>query len=158
MHALRVHGRGTDGELEAFFATKLIGESRAERFARGVRLFWDHEFDDAAHIVVPRIEGVLRDVARFAGIAVTQPPKEGEFTGWLTLGQLLTKLRAHDPDLAWFDYLDGLLCEPLGPNLRNDIAHGIAPRVGPIAAAQLIQVACFLTHIRTPEDESELGG
>jgi hypothetical protein len=141
------HGRPSHDELAGHFATDLIGEIRGERIARAVEFFWDEEYDESAHLIVPRLESILRDVARVSGIPIVRPAEEGRFTGVVSLNVVLVKLRELY-EMPWFDYLEALLCDPLATNLRNDIAHGIRLRVGGVEAALLIQAACHLTLIR----------
>lgn len=147
------HGRPSHEDLARHFATDLIGDVRGERIARAVEFFWDEEYDEAAHLIVPRLESILRDVARVSGIPIVRPAQEGRFTGVVSLNVLLDKLRELY-EMPWFDYLEALLCDPLATNLRNDIAHGIRQRVGGVEAALLIQAACHLTLIRQT-DRSE---
>lgn len=144
------HGRPSHEDLARHFATDLIGEVRGERIARAVEFFWDEEYDEAAHLIVPRLESILRDLARVSGIPIVRPAEEGRFTGVVSLNVLLAKLRELY-EMPWFDYLEALLCDPLATNLRNDIAHGIRQRVGGVEAALLIQAACHLTLIRVTE-------
>jgi hypothetical protein len=144
------HGRPSHDELAGHFATDLIGEIRGERIARAVEFFWDEEYDESAHLIVPRLESILRDVARVSGIPIVRPAEEGRFTGVVSLNVVLAKLRELY-EMPWFDYLEALLCDPLATNLRNDIAHGIRQRVGGVESALLIQAACHLTLIRATE-------
>ncbi|HWI74709.1 MAG TPA: hypothetical protein VNT55_22300 [Baekduia sp.] len=60
-------------------------------------------------------------------------------------------LLARRPDAEWFDYLEAVLCEPLAKDLRNDIVHGLFPRVGGVDAALLIHAACHLALVRLTE-------
>lgn len=148
--AVEHHGRPSHDDLSQHFATDLIGETRGERIARAVEFFWDEEYDEAAHLIVPRLESILRDVARVSGIPIVRPAEEGRFTGVVSLNVVLAKLRELY-ELPWFDYLEALLCDPLATNLRNEIAHGIRQLVGSIEAALLIQAACHLTLIHAAE-------
>lgn len=45
------------------------------------------------------------------------------------------------------------MCDPLALNLRNNIAHGLAGRVGRSNAALLIQAACYMALFRDPPPE-----
>ena len=53
--------------LTDFFATDFVPAQVAERFAAGLIAFWEQHYDEATHIVVPRIEWVMRELARRAG-------------------------------------------------------------------------------------------
>lgn len=153
------HGRPSHEELTAHFATELIGEVRAERIARALELFWDQEYDDSAHVLVPRLESILRDVARARGVTIVKHVGEGTYGGVASLNVVMAKLRALDPDVDWLDYLEALLCDPLAINLRNLIAHGITPRTGGTGAALLLHAACFLALLRPAESaDAEASG
>ena len=142
--AAKRHGRPTHDELTQHFSTALIGPDRAERLARALELFWDGHYDDAAHVIVPRLESTLRGVARRCGITIAKPARPGVFAGIVSLNTVMSKLCELNPGTDWLDYLEALLCDPLGVNLRNDVAHGIVPRVGRVNAALAIHAACYL--------------
>jgi len=142
--AVDCHGRPSREDLAQHFSTELIGEIRGERIARAIEFFWDEEYDESAHLIVPRLESVLRDMARLCRIPIVKPAQEGRFGGVVSLNVILSKLRELYEPAPWFDYLEALLCDPLATNLRNDIAHGLRKRVGGAHAALLIQAACYL--------------
>lgn len=146
------HGRPSPEQVSAHFATELIGPERGERIARALELFWDGEHDDAAHVIAPRLESILRDVARRGGITIVKPAQEGRFGGVVSLGLVMAKLRELHDDAPWLCYLEALLCDPLAINLRNDIAHGLAGRVGALNAGLLIHAACYLALLRDRPD------
>ena len=149
-------GRPDRSELALFFATDVIGPARADRMARALELFWDGEYDDSAHVLVPRIESAIRELARLAGIPIIREPSGIEPGGARSLGVLMPALRGGFPP-DWYDYLFNLLIDQLGLNLRNVIAHGLRARIGWEDAALLIHVACFLTRARAGVTESEQG-
>lgn len=146
--AVEHHGRPDHDVLVEHFTTDICDARRADRVAHALELFWDGAYDSSAHVLVPRLEATLRDLARVLGITVVTPAAEGRFTGLITLGTVLRKLRELEVDVEWFDYLEALLCEPLAKNLRNDIAHGLIPRVGGGDAALLLHAACHLALVR----------
>jgi len=146
------HGRPSHEQLTAHFSTELIGAERGERLARAVELFWDHQYDDAAHVIVPRLESILREIAGRDGITIVKPAQEGRFGGVVSLKVVMVKLRDLYADTPWLDYLEALMCDPLAINLRNDIAHGLAGRVGGVNAALLIHAACYLAVGSRSED------
>ena len=144
---VRHHGPASQEQLTEHFATTLIGPERGERLGRSLQLYWEQQFDESAHVLVPRLESILRDIARADGIVISKPAQEGRFAGYISLSIVMAKLRELHADTPWLDYLEALLCDPLAINLRNDIAHGIIGRVGQVHAALLIQVACFVARI-----------
>jgi len=146
------HGQPPHEELAEHFSTELTGADRGERFARALELFWDGEYDDAAHVIVPRIESALRDIARAAGLVVVKPAGQARYAGMVSLNHVMDKLRELEDASPWLDYLQALLCDPLALNLRNSIAHGLRPRVGAVNAALLIQAGCHLSILRQLTD------
>jgi hypothetical protein len=152
IRAADTHGRPSHDELTEHFATELIGADRGERFARALELFWDDQYDDAAHVIVPRIESTLREIARAAGLVVVKPADPARYGGMVSLNHVMDKLRELEDASPWLDYLQALLCDPLALNLRNLIAHGLLPRVGATDAALLIQAGCHLALLRRLAD------
>ncbi|MDQ3739595.1 MAG: DUF4209 domain-containing protein [Actinomycetota bacterium] len=148
--AVARHGCPSHDELTAHFATDLIGAVRADRIARALELFWDGHFDDSAHILVPRLESILRDVARMEGITIAKPAQEGRFAGVVSLNVVMARLRELHGDLTWIGYLEALLCDPLAINLRNDTAHGLVGHIGRANAALLLHAACYLSLLDAP--------
>jgi hypothetical protein len=66
--------------------------------------------------------------------------------GVRSLNEVLISLRGR-LDESWHRYLWNTLAEPLGLNLRNRLAHGLAPGDA-ISAALLLHVCCFLALLR----------
>lgn len=132
--------------LTEFFTSAFIEPEIAERVARAVELFWDAQPDESAHVLVPRLERVLREIARQIGMAVVREPSpRREIGGVETLGALLSKLEGAFLHPGWHAYLDNLLVNPLGLNLRNSIAHGPHGTISRLDAALLVQAALLLT-------------
>jgi hypothetical protein len=148
------HGRPSHEDLTSYFATELIGEQRAERIARAFELFWDTDYDASAHVLVPRLESILRDLARARGVTIVKHVDEGSYGGVVSLNTIMRKLRELDPDIAWLDYLEALLCDPLAINLRNVISHGLAPQVGGTSASLLLHAALWLARVRLTAADS----
>jgi hypothetical protein len=68
------------------------------------------------------------------------------------LGDLLLAMKERI-DESWRRYLWNLLCDPIGVNLRNRLAHGLLPKADKKEAALLIHAACHLSLIKMREDE-----
>lgn len=131
--------------LTGFLTNEFIEADVAERVARAIELFWDEQFDESAHVLVPRLERVIRELARKLGIPVVREPRpDREIGGVEMLGALLRDLQGAFPDPGWHAYLLNLLVDPLGLNLRNSISHGLHGTVGPVDASLLIQTALLL--------------
>jgi hypothetical protein len=138
------YGRPSRDDLTAFFTTDLIDSAAAERIARAFELFWDGAADDSAHVIAPRLEGVLRNLARELGLPIIREPEADRPGRVRTLGELMPAMEGRLPSAGWHDYLNLLLRDPLGFNLRNVIAHGVRAQISEHDSALLLHAACFL--------------
>lgn len=138
-------------ELTAAFVGDLIDEALAGRFARALELLWNGEPDESAHLAAPRIETVLRELARRLSIPIINEPRGEKVGGVRTLGGILEALEGAFPTPGWHIYLRSLLVDPLGANLRNVVAHGLRTSVSAQDASLLIHSACFLRALTVSE-------
>ncbi|HXB66410.1 MAG TPA: hypothetical protein VNV42_16215 [Solirubrobacteraceae bacterium] len=136
------------GEMAESLQSDFVDDETGERVACAIELFWDERYDESAHVLVPRIERIVREMARQLGIPVVRAVEPGrEIGGVVMLGALLREMAPVFPDEGWHAYLLNLLADPLGLNLRNSISHGLHGRVGAVAAALLVQAALFLAGL-----------
>lgn len=152
------YGRPSREDLTAHFTTDLIDAAAAERIARAYELWWDDRPDESAHLIVPRLEAAIRNLAREVGLPIIKEPYGGEPGGVRPLGTLLHALRGRFASLGWHAYLYHLLSDPLGLNLRNVIAHGVRARIERADAALLLHAAAFLALLevqRRPANSAE---
>lgn len=139
------HDRPSRASLTEFLRGGFIDPEVAERAARAIELFWDEQFDESAHVLVPRLERILREMARQVGIPVVREPRpDKEIGGVEMLGALMRDLEGAFADRGWHAYLLNLLADPLGLNLRNSICHGLHGTVGPVDGSLLIQALLLL--------------
>jgi hypothetical protein len=138
------YGRPSREELTEYFTTSLIEAAVAERIATSLELFWEGEFDQSAHLLAPRLETIVREMARRTPIPIIREPQDGKPGRVRGLGELLIALRGRLGEEGWDVYFYFLLSDALGVNLRNVIAHGLRAQVGPEEAALLIHAACYL--------------
>ncbi len=148
------YGQPSAEELAEFFTTPLITAEIAERFARSLDLYWSGHFDEAALVALPRIEAVLRNVAREGGFAIVREPQPTKPGGVKPLGEILRLLEGGYPE-SWRRYLLNALVEPTGFNLRNVHLHGVRAAATREEAAILIQIACHLRLIRSGPSDDE---
>ncbi|MHB1009918.1 MAG: DUF4209 domain-containing protein [Propionibacteriaceae bacterium] len=114
------------GDFEALAAGSAIVPSTHEGvFARGLHYGYSGDFGAAVHLLVPAIEALVRLHLANAGertSAIGADGKENE----IGLSALMENERVVDifgEDVAF--ELRALLCGPIGPNLRNEVAHGL---------------------------------
>lgn len=109
-----------------------VPPEREPLFAKGLAAGFDCDFVTALHLLVPQIEHLVRWHLKQHGVTTTLLDADG-IDNEFGLGALLEKPEASEilgEDLAF--ELRALFTDPLGPNLRNDIAHGLME----LAAAQ----------------------
>jgi hypothetical protein len=148
------YGAPAHDPLTEFFTTEIIPGELAERIAYAVGLYWDGAYDEAAHLLVPRLEAVFRELARRLGVPIIQEPRRGRPGGVRGLGAILKALRGRFHDEDWRLYFENLLTDELGLNLRNTVAHGLVPQARQHEAVLLVHLACYLTLIRVaPADD-----
>jgi hypothetical protein len=133
--------------LIEFFTTDLVRREVAMFFARALLHFWAERYDEAVHVITPRIEAATRELARKSGVVVIREPVGERPGGVRSLGELLRDLRGR-LDEPWRRYLWITLAEPLGLNLRNLVSHGLIDEGTETSAALLIQIACFLALLK----------
>jgi len=155
LDAVRVkQGTINHAGLTDFFDTGLIPGDTAERIARALVLYWEGHPDESAHLLVPKIETVFRNLARELGIIIIYEPIGDRPGGIRSLGELLRSLKGRLNE-SWRRYFVNLLCDPVGVNLRNRLAHGLMPLAKREDAALLIHVVCHLRLMSITEGEKK---
>lgn len=114
------------GDFQTLVAGSAIVPSSHEGvFARGLHYGYSGDFGAAVHLLVPAIEALVRLHLANAGertSAISVDGNENE----IGLSALMENERAvgiFGEDVAF--ELRALLCGPIGPNLRNEVAHGL---------------------------------
>lgn len=135
-------------QLSRLFETEIIDPEIAERLARALTLFWEQQPDEAGHILLPRVEAVVRQLVRMLGIPIVHEPTPGKEIGYVsTLGTVLSDLQgafADEESESWRVYLQDLLVNPLSLNLRNHVLHGLTARISMPECALLLHAICWL--------------
>lgn len=114
------------GDFRALAAgSAIVPSTHEEVFARGLHYGYSGDFGTAVHLLVPAIEALVRLHLANAGertSAISADGNENE----IGLSALMENERVVDifgEDVAF--ELRALLCGPIGPNLRNEVAHGL---------------------------------
>lgn len=114
------------GDFHAIAAGSAIVPSSHEMvFARGLHYGYSGDFGAAVHLLVPAIEALVRLHLANAGERTSVISADGIETE-IGLSSLMENERVADifgEDVA-FEFR-ALLCGPIGPNLRNEVAHGL---------------------------------
>ena len=105
--------------------SSVIPPGREPLYAKGLFLGYDLEFAAALHLLVPQIEHMVRSQLKAAGATTTTIDTDGieNENGLSALVKLPQMTQCFGDDLTF--ELGALFCDPLGPNLRNNVAHGL---------------------------------
>lgn len=93
--------------------------------AKGLFLGYDNDFASALHILVPQVENLIRYHLKRAGAKTTHLDSFGIETenGLRTLMELSDVKMIFGENFSF--EIKALFCDQFGPNLRNEIAHGL---------------------------------
>ncbi|MGR0483011.1 MAG: DUF4209 domain-containing protein [Candidatus Electronema sp. V4] len=103
----------------------IVPIERERLWAKALFLGYDNDFVAALHILVPQVEHMVRWHLKSANVKTTNLDKEGieNENGLSTLMEIAEVSQIFGEDLAF--ELKALFCDAFGPNLRNQIAHGL---------------------------------
>ena len=103
----------------------IVPKERTELFGRALFAGYDRDFVTALHLLIPQIEHMVRVHLKQAGAKTTNLDKDGieNENGLSTLMDLPEADVVFGKDLAF--ELRTLFCDAFGPNLRNELAHGL---------------------------------
>lgn len=103
----------------------IVTEGRKLLFAKGLFAGYDNDFVTALHLLVPQIEHMVRSFLKKNNVQTTTLDAAGieMEVGLSSLMKLSAIDQLFDENLAF--ELKALLCDPLGANLRNEVAHGL---------------------------------
>ena len=139
---LRDSGGLTAHDVVAFVsASNAIEADELPLLFLGVRSFLREEHVVALHMLVPRLENLIRGWMRVAGVNVTRLENGGMQE--VLLGGLLSEGENRgviERNLAWL--LRVTLTEETGFNVRNRVAHGWAraPELNAVSAARIVHL------------------
>ena len=150
------HGKPSEAAMANFFTTELISADLASRIARSFDLYWEGDFDEAGHMLAPRLERLIRDLARVAGIPIVKPPQDLRAGGVRTLGDLLRALKGGLRRRRVASPSSEPARRSTRLNLRNSIAHDLHPEIGQADVALLLHAACFLRLLGVGPHQADL--
>lgn len=103
----------------------IIPEQRTKLFARGLYFGFEHDFASAIHLLVPQWEHMVRTILKENDVHTTTLDKDG-IDMECGLSTLLEKKEAEEifDDNLLFE-MTAFLTHKRGPNLRNELAHGL---------------------------------
>ena len=94
-------------------------------FGKALFAGFDRDFVTALHILVPQVEHMVRYHLKQAGVQTTNLDSNGieNENGLSTLMELPQTEKIFGEDLSF--EIKALFCDSFGPNLRNELAHGL---------------------------------
>ena len=145
----------------------IVPKDRAGLFGKALFEGYERDFINALHLLVPQIEHMVRVHLKQAGATTTTIDKNGiqNENGLSTLMELPEADEVFGKDLAF--ELRSLFCDAFGPNLRNELAHGLIDEGGchsPFAiyawwlALRLVVNTWWNAARKTPSDALEEQG
>lgn len=108
----------------------IVPKDRAGLFGKALFAGYERDFVTALHLLIPQIEHLVRVHLKQAGAKTTNIDKNGiqNENGMSTLLELSEAVQVFGKDLAF--ELNSLFCDAFGPNLRNELAHGLLDEDG----------------------------
>jgi hypothetical protein len=108
----------------------IVPEDRAGLFGKALFAGYERDFVTALHLLIPQIEHLVRVHLKQAGAKTTNIDKDGiqHENGMSTLLELPEAVQVFGKDLVF--ELKSLFCDAFGPNLRNELAHGLLDEDG----------------------------
>jgi hypothetical protein len=103
----------------------IVPSDRAGLIARGLHYGFEGDWVAATHVLVPQVEHLVRLQLKSVGTITTSMDPSG-VTNEVGLSTLMSQQEADTvlgPELAF--EVRALFCSHFGPNLRNEIAHGL---------------------------------
>ncbi|OVZ64369.1 hypothetical protein CDO46_09165 [Pigmentiphaga sp. NML030171] len=103
----------------------LVPGDRTDLVAKGLYAGYCCDFVQAIHILMPQFEHMVRVVLKEAGAQTTSRQDDIEMELGLSALVELPQMKERFGEHLTFT-VRALMCKPLGPNLRNKVAHGLA--------------------------------
>lgn len=104
---------------------RLINPNRLSMWAKSLFLGFELDFVTAIHLLAPLVENMVREIFKFQGISTTTIGDDSVETE-NGLGSLLDNPKASEViDDDFLFELKAIFTDPLGFNLRNNVAHGL---------------------------------
>jgi len=151
----KVYGALTTEQLAAFFERGYIRPGIAFAIARGLKHYWNGDYDSAAMVVVTRLESVLRELGRQLGFVIFIEERGGRPGQYVGLGRLLDDFIKYLPAdfwlQAWMHYFRAALVDSVALNLRDKASHGLIEEFDAVLASVVLHIACFLRLLERPE-------
>jgi hypothetical protein len=103
----------------------IIPTGREQLVGKALYAGFDNDFVAALHILVPQLEHLVRYHLKQAGVQTTNLDQSGieNENGLSALMEKVDVKTIFGENIAF--EIKALFCDPFGPNLRNELAHGL---------------------------------
>lgn len=103
----------------------IVPKDRVRIFGKALFSGYDRDFITALHLLVPQIEHLVRHHLKQSGVKTTTLDANGieNEVGLSALMDYPEAEKIFGADLSF--EIRALFCDPFGPNLRNELAHGL---------------------------------
>jgi hypothetical protein len=120
------HQPTTEDIMAVLYESPVFTEERRPLIAEGVQAYLDGDYTKVIHTLIPQIEQALRELLQLTGGQRLKPGRNGT----MQLKNLNDILREPTIGKAFGDdiklYLQTLLADERGQNIRNVVCHGLA--------------------------------
>lgn len=126
LHAFSLDHRIRESDLAQMIAqSPIVPRGRAPLIAKALFAGFERDLVIALHLLVPQVEHLVRWHLKSSGVKTTTLSSDGveNENGLSTLVDLSEVTKIFGDDLAF--ELKALFCDAFGPNLRNEVAHGL---------------------------------
>lgn len=122
---LQEHRLSENDFIDLASQSPTVPRGRERLFGKALYAGYDRDFTVAMHLLVPQIEHMVRFHLKNAGVKTTNLGIDGieNENGLSTLMGLPETETVFGKDLSF--EIKALFCDALGPNLRNELAHGL---------------------------------
>lgn len=122
---LQEHRLREDDFIGLASQSPIVPRGRERLFGKALHAGFDRDFTVAMHLLAPQIEHMVRFHLKNAGVKTTNLDIDGieNENGLSTLMGLPETESVFGKDLSF--EIKALFCDALGPNLRNELAHGL---------------------------------
>lgn len=128
-------------------ASELLSKEDVNNFMASFRHYVNSKFGESIYVVIPRIERVLRNLVEAQGMTVFIEKDRKGFGSFITLGDILHKLKSVG-NLRFWNYANNLLNNRFQLNLRNNYLHGLVDIPQRMHAVLLLHFVLQLAIIR----------
>ena len=103
----------------------VVPEDRTDLLGHAFWLGFEHDFGSSIHLLCPQVEHIVRMKLKAAGAQTSNIDREGieHENGLSTLMELTEASQVFGEDLCF--EVKSIFTDSLGPNLRNEVAHGL---------------------------------